>query len=135
MNDCTRKAKTRSVSSPRASLAAMGALIQERRILDPIRQNVQIAQKTIHHSPTDKLLDALIAILAGAQGVVEVNTLLRSDVAVQRAFGRRGCAEQSTIQDTLNHATATTVAQLEQALDQMFIQHSAARWHDYRASM
>jgi hypothetical protein len=112
----------------------MGALIHERRILEPIRQGVHIPQKTIRHSPTDKLLDALIAILGGAHGLVEVNTLVRSDVALQRAFGRRDCAEQSTIQDTLNHATATTVAQLEQALDQIFIQHSAASWHDYRAS-
>lgn len=134
MNDCIRSAKTHSVSSPHASLAAIGALLQERRILEPIRQTVQIAQKTIRHSPTDKLLDALIAILAGAQGLVEVNSLLRSDVALQRAFGRRGCADQSTIQDTLNHATATTVAQLEQALEEIFIQHSAASYHDYRAS-
>jgi hypothetical protein len=134
MKHCIRASKTRSVTTPRASLAAIGALVQARRILEPIHQQVHIAQKTIRHSPTDKLLDALIAILAGAQGLVEVNTLLRSDVALQRAFGRRDCAEQSTIQDTLNHATATTVAQLEQALDQIFIQHSAARHHDYHAT-
>jgi hypothetical protein len=134
MNDCIRPTKTRSVTTPRASLAAIGALIREHRILEPIRQGVHIPQKTIHHSPTDKLLDALIAILGGAQGLVEVNTIVRSDVALQRAFGRRGCADQSTIQDTLNHATATTVAQLEQALEEIFIQHSAASWHDYHAN-
>ena len=78
MNDCIRRAETRSLTTPHASLVAIGALIQERRILEPIRQNVQIAQKTIQHSPTDKLLDALIEILAGAQGLVEVNTILRS---------------------------------------------------------
>jgi hypothetical protein len=133
MNDCIRRAETRSVTTPHASLAAIGALIQERRILEPIRQTVQIPQKTIRHSPQDKLLDALVAILGGAQGIVEVNTTVRSDVALQRAFGRQGCAEQSTIQDCLNHSTPATVSQMEQALDEIFIQHSAASWHDYRA--
>lgn len=73
-------------------------------------------------------------MLAGAQGMVEINTCVRGDIALQRAFGRRGCAEQSTIQDTFNHCT-TTVAQMEQALDQIFIEHSSAFWHDYQAGL
>ncbi|CAA9312866.1 MAG: hypothetical protein AVDCRST_MAG93-5337 [uncultured Chloroflexia bacterium] len=33
----------------------------------------------MRYTPTDKLYDALITILAGAHGVVECNTRLRSD--------------------------------------------------------
>jgi hypothetical protein len=128
MNDSTICAKTRTLVTPRASLAAIGSEIHKRRILDPIRQQVHIAQKTIQHSPTDKLLDALIGMLAGAKGIVETNTTLRADRALQRAFGRRSCAEQSTIQDTLSHATPESVAQLERACDEIFVEHSAAAW-------
>lgn len=135
MNDSIMRARTRSYTTPHATLAALGALIQQQRILDPIRHCVQIAQKTIRHSPTDKLIDALIGILAGAQGMVEINTRVRGDIALQRAFGRCGCAEQSTIQDTLNHCTPSTLAQMEQALDQIFIQHGAAFWHDYQTRL
>jgi hypothetical protein len=135
MNDSIIRASTRSYTTPHASLVAIGTQVQQRHILDPIRQSVQIPQKTVRHSPTDKLIDALIAMLAGAQGVVEVNTTVRADVALQRAFGRQDCAEQSTIQDTLDHSTPQTVEALEQALSQIFIEQSVATWHDYRAAM
>lgn len=45
-------------------------------------QLVQIAQKTVHYTPTDKLYDAFIATLAGAHGIVEVNTRLRANLAL-----------------------------------------------------
>src|SRR4051812_45827767 len=87
--------------SPRASLAALGARLHSLDLFGPIRQRVRIAQKTVKHTPTDKLYDAFIAMLAGAHGVVEINTRLRSDPALQAAFGRRSCAEQSVVQETL----------------------------------
>jgi hypothetical protein len=62
---------------------------------------LRIDQKTVQHSPLEKLEDALIAILAGAHGLSEINTRLRSDPALQRAFGRRACADQSVVQATL----------------------------------
>jgi hypothetical protein len=128
MNDSSIHATTRTYVTPRASLVAIGCEIRKRRILDPIHQRVTIVQKVIQHTPTDKLTDALIGMLAGAKGMVETNTTVRTDRALQRAFGRQGCAEQSTIQDTLNHATALNVAQLEHACDEIFIEHSAAAW-------
>lgn len=92
-----------------ASLAAIGMKLQERDLFGPIRQEVQIAQKTVKHSPLDKLYDAFITMLAGAEGVVEINTRLRSDAALQAAFGRTACAEQSVVQQTLDACTATNV--------------------------
>jgi hypothetical protein len=65
--------------SPCASLAAIGAIIQQRHLFDAIRDQVQIAQKTVTHSPADKLYDAFIVMLAGAQGLVEITTRLRAD--------------------------------------------------------
>ena len=118
-------------SSPCASLAAIGVHLQSLELFDPIRQTVQIAQKTVKYAPADKLYDAFITILAGAQGIVEVNTRLRADLALQRAFGRSGCAEQSVVQETLDQATPANVTQMAQALTTIYRQHSQGYQHDY----
>lgn len=75
--------------SPRATLIAVGELLRTRQFFDPIHQHVVIGQKEVRHGPTDKLLDVFITILAGAHGIVEANTRLRSDELLQRAFGPR----------------------------------------------
>ncbi len=118
-------------SSPSASLAAIGVQIQHLNLFAPIRQTVQIAQKTVKYTPADKLYDAFITILAGAHGIVEVNTRLRADSALQRAFGRTGCAEQSVVQETLDRATSENVTEMGQALTAIYRQHSQGYQHDY----
>src|SRR5260370_21878228 len=117
-----------------ASLAAVGIKLAELKLFEPIAQQVQIAQKTIKDRPGDKLYDAFISIVAGAHGLVEINTRLRADVGLQRAFGRSRCAEQSVVQDTLNASTAEHVKQMEQAIDSMYRQQSQGYPHDYQAS-
>jgi hypothetical protein len=79
------------------------------------------------------VLDALVMILAGGRGVVEVNTRVRSDGVLQAAFGREGCADQSTVSATLNACTRDNVAQLRGALKDILQQHSRACEHDYAA--
>lgn len=118
--------------SARASLAALGLRFQKLGIWSVVEGHVKLRQKSLQHTPTDKLLDCLINILAGGAGVVEVNTRVRPDVAVQRAFGRQACADQSTISDTLNACTAEQVTQLRQALKEIFRQHSRTCQHDYQ---
>ncbi len=118
-----------------ASLAAIGLKLRERKLFHPIEKSVQIAQKTIKDRPSDKLYDAFISILAGAHGLVEINTRLRADVALQRAFGRSRCAEQSVVQDTLNACTTENVEQMQQAMDTIYRQHSQGFEHDYQASL
>src|SRR5215213_1490131 len=120
--------------TPAASLAAIGALIQQRNLFDPVHQLVKIGQKTVKHTPTDKLYDALIAILAGAHGLVEVNTRLRPDPALQRAFGRDACAEQSVIQETLDACSQANIAEMVQALTTIYRTHSQGYQHDYAAT-
>jgi hypothetical protein len=116
-----------------ATLAALGVKLRALKLFEPIEQKVQIAQKTIKDRPTDKLYDAFISLLAGAHGLVEINTRLRADSALQRAFGRGRCAEQSVVQDTLNACTAENVVQMEQAMDSIYRQYSQGAQHDYQA--
>ena len=118
--------------SPTASLAALGVYLGQINLFGPIRDTVKIVQKTVKHTPLDKLYDAFISILAGAHGLVEMNTRLRSDPGLQRAFGRSACADQSVVQDTLNACTAEQVKEMEQALQTIYRQHSQGYAHDYQ---
>lgn len=118
--------------SPRAVLVAIGTKIRALKLLQPIEELVRIRQKTVKYSPTQKLTDGLITILAGAHGLCEINTRLRSDPALQRAFGRTGCAEQSVVQETLDACSVTNVKQMEQATRKIFHAHSLAYRHNYK---
>ncbi len=72
---------------------------------------MSIPQKTVRYRPIDKVLDGLLGILCGAKPLSQSHSTMRVDPAVQRAFGRTGCAEQSTIARTLQASTAETVTQ------------------------
>lgn len=129
MSECTTTETRRFTSC--ASLAVLGIKIRKLDLLAPIRKLVHIGQKTVKDTPFEKLYDAFISILAGATGMIEVNTQLRSDRALQLAFGRNRCAEQSVIQETLSACTASTVQQMEQAIDQIYQKQSQGYQHDY----
>src|SRR6266545_800516 len=130
MAQCTSSDATRHFS-PAASLAALGVQLRQIDLFGPIRASVKIAQKTVKYAPIDKLYDAFISILAGAHGLVEINTRLRSDPALQAAFGRSACADQSVVQDTLNACTAEQVTQFSQALTTIYRRHAQGYAHDY----
>jgi hypothetical protein len=120
--------------SPAAHLPAIGVKLSQLDLFGPIRQQVQIGQKTVKHTPVDKLYDAFISLLAGAHGLVEINTRLRADPALQKAFGRSACAEQSVVQEPLDGCTPENVGQLEQAMDVIYGLYSQGYAHDYQAS-
>jgi hypothetical protein len=106
-------AKSSKFHSGRASLCALGEYLRRLQFFAPLREQVKIPQKTVKYRPVDKLLDALMSMLCGAKTIAQSNVTVRVDAAVQRAFGRQGCAEQSTIARTLQACTAETVSQLE----------------------
>jgi len=109
----------------------MGMQMQWMGIWDTLEKHVDIQQKVIRHRPVDKLKDAFINIVAGGHGLVEVNTRVRPDAALSAAFGRQGCADQSTISDTLNRCTAENVAQMQMAMRQIYQRCSAGYQHPY----
>jgi len=101
------------MTTGRASLCALGEYLRRHCFFAPLREQVQIPQKTVRYRPADKLLDALGGILCGAKTIAQNNVTMRTDRAVQRALGRTGCAEQSTIARTLRACTTENVTQLE----------------------
>ena len=118
-------------STSHASLAALGVKLRRLDLFGPIRDGVRIPQKAVRYTPTDKLYDAFIAVLAGAHGLVEINHRLRAEPALQAAFGRPACAEQSVVQDTLDACTAANVTELQEAVATIYRQHSRGYRHDY----
>lgn len=121
-------------ATPRATLAALGVKLTALDLLAPLRTGVSVPQKRVTYTPFDKLYDCFIGMLAGAHCLADTNRVLRADPALQAAFGRTGCAEQSTIQDTLDACTPQTVAQMETAYVTIFQRFSQAARHDYAAA-
>jgi hypothetical protein len=121
--------------SPRASLCAAGMYMRQQKMWDIVEERVHIQQKVLTHKPTDKMLDEFINILAGGHGLVEINTRVRPDEVLQRAFGRESCADQSTISDTFNACTPENVQQQREALHEIFQLHSQGYRHDYQQGL
>lgn len=117
--------------SGHASLASVGMWMNENKIWSRIEERVKIKQKVIKHTPTDKVKDLLINILAGGHGIADVNNRVRVDKTVQLAFGRRACAEQSTISETLDASTGVNVLELAGALKAIYQTHGQGYQHGY----
>lgn len=124
MNNCIRY-------SPRASLALIGMNIQQMGIWEMIGQKVKIHQKTVTHTPLQKLQDCFINIMAGGQGVAEVNQRVKPDASLSAAFGRERCADQSVISTTLNACQGENIEQMREAMAAIYRRYGGGYRHDY----
>jgi hypothetical protein len=129
-NDSTVK----STFSAHSTLAAIGTKVTQIGLFSPISEHVKINQKAIKYTPVQKLQAAYLNILAGGQGLVEINKRVRGDSGLQNAYGQTSCAEQSVVQDTLDACTAQNVEQMHQAMDIIYRMHSLGYRHDYERS-
>lgn len=127
-----QSATTTRLYSPRATLCAIGIKLRSLKFFDTLAEHLHIRQKTIHHTPIEKLTDAFIAILAGAHGMCEINTRVRTDTALQRAFGRKNCAEQSVVQETLDACTSKNIIEMKRAFKALLQKHGRAYRHPYK---
>ncbi len=125
MKNCTQ-------FSAHGSLVLVGVMMRKMNIWKTIEEKVTIKQKIYQHTPHEKLLDAFINIIAGGQGIVEINTRVRPDTVLQKAFGRERCADQSTVSTTINACNEETVHQMRQALNDLYQHHGKGYRHDYR---
>jgi Transposase DDE domain group 1 len=132
MNKCNiENEESQSAYTSVLPLTVIGAKIRKMKMFEPIERGVKIKQKIVKYRPVDKLLDGYIALLTGAAGMVEVNKRVRSERALQVAFGRTGCAEQSVIQDTLDTCTGENVVEMEHAMEQIYRRQSQGYRHVY----
>jgi hypothetical protein len=117
--------------SAHASLCVLGSHLRQTDFFGPLEAGVTLKQKVYKYTPVQKLEMLFVALLAGAKAVYHTGTTLRVDRALQAAFGLPGCAEQSVLAETLNAATDADVAALRAVVEASFVEHSAARRHDF----
>ena len=115
-------------------LCLLGHLLAREGVLEPL-SGVKIDQKTVVHSPAEKLTDALMGMLSGCKAIYETNVRVRHDVPLSRAFGRDRCADQSTIQRTLDAFSEENVRQLREAVERISGRYSGLPYHPYGPEM
>jgi hypothetical protein len=117
--------------SKHALLCLLGHKIREAKLLEPFYRLITIKQKTVVHSPTEKLQDCLVGMLMGNTTLYETNTTLSTDQALWQSWGRNGCADQSTIQRTLEECTQENVRQLQKVNALLLQEVGQSLRHDY----
>lgn len=94
-----------------ALLVLLGQFAQHLDLLT-LLQAVPIAQKKVHHTPQAKLIEFLVAILAGVEQLKELNDAaapLAADPSVAHAWGQAAFAHYSGVSRTLAAADADTL--------------------------
>jgi len=119
-------------NSSYASLCVLGQALWERNELDSLRNFDAISMKTCDHTPGEKLLDALLVILAGYPSLYMLNTKLRPDPVLASAWHRRAFADQSVVSRTLDAFSDDSLAQLRAVSYGYWSEHTRLTNHDWR---
>lgn len=114
-----------------APLAALCAHYQKNQVLTPL-ERVIINQKKRDFSPTDKLIQVFLSILAGCTTLSEVNTQLDSENDMAAIWGWERFADQSCLSRTLDALTLKHLVPLRQATTEIWRTHSQIPAHNWR---
>jgi hypothetical protein len=87
--------------------------------------------KTYDHTAHEKLQDVLVAIMAGCRSLAQVNTRLRPEIALARAWHRSAFAEQSNLSRTLDALSADHIDQMRAGNLGLLQRHSQLRTHNW----
>lgn len=121
--------------SPQAGTAVMGQVLRQMGVCAEIEEKVRIPMQTRKYAPAEKINSILMGMLAGISGLIEMNTQVRADLALQQACGLAGCAEQSTLSRTLDACTEENVRQLRSVNETWLQRHGRAARHDFQRSL
>ena len=95
-----------------APLAVLGAYIREQDLLSPLMSRLRFVKQMHTERPVEALVDVWVSMLAGCRSVSQVNTKIRPDVLLAKAWGRERFCEQSTLARVLDACEAEQVQQL-----------------------
>jgi len=115
-----------------APLAVLSVHYQHHQVLKPL-EKVLIPIKTQDFSPSDKLTQVFLSILAGCETLSEVNPKLRPEVPLAAVWGWERFADQSTLSRTLDALTLMNIGELRQSTTTIWSQHSQIQRHDWRS--
>ena len=104
-----------------AMLVIWGQFAQSIGLIDKI-QSVSLHQKTMTHSPQRKVLEFLVATLAGLEHLQDLSRSahpIDQDQAVAKAWGQAGWTDYSGVSRTLSGLTQAEAEQIADALEQI----------------
>lgn len=114
-----------------APLAALSAHYQAQHILKALA-DIQIPMKKRDFSPSDKLIQVLLSILAGCETLSEVNTRLKSEVCLAQVWHWDRFVDQSNLSRTLDALTLKQIAALRAVVTNIWRVHGQTPQHDWR---
>lgn len=119
------------VNTQYAPLAVLCALYQHHHRLEPLHQ-VPIPIKTRDFTPTDKLIQVLLSLLAGCGPLYTLTPRLKAETGLAAIWGWPRFADPSSLSRTLDALTQKQIEPLRQASSQIWQAHSRAKTHDWR---
>ena len=114
-----------------APLGVVGYCFTRSGLLEPLWSVLDIKMKSYDHTVYEKLQDVLVAIMAGCRSLNQVNTRLRPELALARAWQREFFAEQSNLSRTLDAFGRGHIDQLRAGNLGLLRQHSQLRNHNW----
>ena len=115
-----------------APLCVLGQAFHERQTLRELHQPGLISLKTRDHTPGEKLSAAFLLVLAGYPSLYLLNTTLRADPSLARAWHCDSFAEQSGVSRLLDACTPDVLNALQDVSFAFWWQHSQLPQHDWR---
>ena len=119
------------VNTQYAPLAALSVHYQKNLTLKPLEE-VQMPMKERDFSPSGKLIQVLLSILAGCETLSEVNSQLKPEVGLARVWQWDRFADQSCLSRTLDALTLKQIDQLREVVTLIWRSHSLTVHHDWR---
>src|ERR1700694_2847639 len=113
--------ETHRQDTQHAFLVAWGWFVEHLGLTQQL-QAVSLKQKHYHHRPQTKVLEFLVAILAGLQHLQEISLAahpLDKDQAVAQAWAQPAWADYSGVSRTLSSLSWQEVKQIVQVLEQI----------------
>lgn len=103
-----------------APLAVLGAYKRERDLLSPLFTRMEFRQRMHTEKPGEAMVDLWVSMLAGCRSIHQVNTKIRPDLLLAKAWGRERFCEQSTLARVLDACEEEQVRQLRAGVEALY---------------
>jgi hypothetical protein len=113
-------------------LAAVGYALGRAGVLSPLH-DVALPIKAFNHSPGEKLIEAVVLILAGGRATWQAELLVCPNESLARGWGQEQFAAQATLARTLDAFDEVSIARLRTAFEAILRSYGGALSHDYRS--
>lgn len=114
-----------------APLGVLGYCLTRTDYYAAVWQSVKVPVKQYDHSTAAKLQDIVVSILSGCRSLGQVNSKIRPDRVLAKAWGREQFAEQSNLSRLLDAFDESSVGQLRQGSAELFRRKSRLLQHDF----